>query len=528
MRLYHSGLRLTLVWLAAALLLGSCSPPQVSEGRIAVQITADGETLTVEVPAGSSVEEVFQAAGVTLESLDRTDPPLYTVLGDGSHVRLVRVSEEYIVEEEVIPFEQQLVRNETLPEGEEYWLQLGQNGLQEITFRQVFEDGVAVSSNAVKAVTLKEAVPQIKMIGVQKPFAPVSIPGRLAYLVDGDAWVMEGTTGIRRQIVGPGDLDGRIFNLSPDGEWLLFTRNLEEEGIINSLWVAAVDEVVENLIDLKVANVVHFADWKPGSALTIAYSTVEPRPGAPGWQANNDLGLLTFSATGYVRTLPPVLETNSGGVYGWWGTDFSWAPDGARLAYTRPDSLGVLELETGSQQPLLEFTPLQTLGDWAWVPGLGWSPEGDFLFSVNHPPPAESQRFDLQVTQKAGEYSVLVVPDVGMFAYPAPSPLQELPNGDNSYQVAYLEALQPDQSESSRYRLVVRDRDGSNRRALFPSEGAGGLDPQQVVWSPQALGGRQSYALAYLYKGNLWLVDSLSGEVWQITGDGLTKRVDWK
>jgi hypothetical protein len=339
---------------------------------------------------------------------------------------------------------------------------------------------------------------------------------------------MEGTTGVRRQVVATGDLDGRIFNLSPDGEWLLFTRGSEEEGTINTLWAASVDEGVENLIDLKVSNVVHFADWKPDEPLTVAYSTVEPRPGAPGWQANNDLGVLTFSPTGFVRALPAVLETNSGGVYGWWGTDFSWAPGGTHLAFTRADSFGVVDFEGGSQQSLVEFTPLQTFGDWAWVPGIAWSPDGDFLFSVIHPPPAESQRFDLQVTQKDGEYSVLVVPEVGMFAYPAPSPLQDLPNGDKTYQLAYLEALQPDQSESSRYRLVVRDRDGSNRRALFPADGAGGLDPQQVVWSPQVLGGRQANALAFLYQGNVWLVDSLSGEAWQITGDGLTKRVDWK
>jgi hypothetical protein len=366
------------------------------------------------------------------------------------------------------------------------------------------------------------------MIGVQKPFAPVNIPGRLAYLVDGDAWVMEGTTGIRRQVVGTGDLDGRIFNLSPDGEWLLFTRASEAEDTINTLWAAAVDEGVEQLVDLQIANVIHFADWQPGSPLTLAYSTVEPRPGAPGWQANNDLGLLTFSPSGFVRNLAPILETNSGGVYGWWGTNFSWSPDGARLAYARADSIGSVDLETGEQKALLEITPLQTFGDWAWVPGTGWSPEGDFLFSVNHPTPPESQRFDLQVIEDNGEYSVLVAQDVGMFAYPVPSPLQELPNGDKSYQIATLEALQPDQSESSRYKLVVRDRDGSNRRALFPAEGEGGLDPQQVTWSPQALGGRQSYALAFLYQGNLWLVDSLTGEAWQITGDGLTKRVDWK
>jgi hypothetical protein len=136
----------------------------------------------------------------------------------------------------------------------------------EITIRKVFEDGVEISNGPVKSVVIQEPVPQIKMVGVQKPFAPVAIPGRLAYLVDGDAWVMEGTTGNRRIVVDTGDLDGRIFSLSPDGDWLLFSRRFEEDGNINNLWVVNLDQEASTIIDLKVNNVVHFADWRPGEA----------------------------------------------------------------------------------------------------------------------------------------------------------------------------------------------------------------------------------------------------------------------
>jgi hypothetical protein len=37
-----------------------------------------------------------------------------------------------------------------------------------------------------------------------------------------------------------------------------------------------------------------------------------------------------------------------------------------------------------------------------------------------------------------------------------------------------------------------------------------------------------SLALAVLYEGNIWLVDSLTGESWQITGDGRINRLAWK
>jgi hypothetical protein len=94
--------------------------------------------------------------------------------------------------------------------------------------------------------------------------------------------------------------------------------------------------------------------------------------------------------------------------------------------------------------------------------------------------------------------------------------------------VAYLQAIFPDQSATSRYRLVVIDRDGSNGRVLFPAADLPGLDPQLPVWAPDAIPGQVGDYLCVVYQGNLWLIDSGSGEARQITGDGLTTEVDWK
>ena len=512
----------------STLSLAACAAPQVTEGLITVGISADGEETSVSVPAGNTVDSALRAAGIILGPLDKTDPPLYTVLGDGSQVLVVRVEEEFIIEQEVIPFESQVVRNESLPEGQEYWLQLGENGLREITIRRLFEDGEEVSSNPVKSIIVEEPIPQIKMVGVQRSFVPFDIPGRLVYLLDGDAWLMKDTTGNRQQLISSGDLDGRVFSLSPDGDWLLFTRTAEDEDTINTLWAAPIDQDEGQEIDLGVSNIIHFADWKPGSDLTVAYSTVEPRPGAPGWQANNDLQMLSFSPSGFIRELPEILETNSGGLYGWWGTGFSWSPDGLSLSYARPDEVGLVILESNEQSPLKQFTPVQTFGDWAWVPSISWGPESDILYGVDHAPPAESQEYDLDVILVADGQQKVLTREVGMFAYPISSPLSELPSEERAHQVAFLQALFPLQSETSRYNLLVMDRDGSNKKLLFPFEGAEGLEPQAVVWSPEELDESENRAIGLVYQNNLWIVDSVTGEAWQITGDGLTSRIDWK
>jgi hypothetical protein len=189
--------------------------------------------------------------------------------------------------------------------------------------------------------------------------------------------------------------------------------------------------------------------------------------------------------------------------------------------------MGVVDIQTGEQTVVLEFTPLQTYSDWAWVPGIAWGSDGKVIFSETHLPPAESQLFDLTACSLVGGAPISIVSQVGMFAYPIPSPLTVLPSGEESYRVAYLQAIFPNQSETSRYRLTVMDRDGSNRQVLFPQEGAG-LEPQKVVWSPLPLEARADHALAMLFQGNLYLVDVANGETWQITGDGLTNHIDWR
>ncbi len=526
------GGRLVGLFIFLLLILSGCDSPQVTQGEIAVSLSADGEIHQVQIAAGSTAEEAFEIAGVVVNDLDRSEPPLFTILTDGANVRLIRVREEFDVEQVVIPFLQQVLRNESLPEGEELLLQAGVNGLQEVTYRRVYEDGEMVSDGVVKVVIITEATPEIKMVGSQSAFSSVSIPGRLVYLAAGNAWLMEGSTNDRRPIVMTGDLDGHVFSLNPGGDWLLFSRSEADEEVINSLWVVKVDDP-DLMIDLGVQNVIHFADWSPTTLLKIAYSTVEPRATAPGWQANNDLITITFSSTGAVNRGQIIVDTNSGGLYGWWGTTYAWAPDGQRLAYARPDEVGVVALREQVLQPVYAITPLQTRSDWAWTPDIAWGPDNNFLYIVDHaPPPAlvspeESPFFDISAIPFIGGPPVRLVSEVGMFAAPSPSPLQVTPTGEQGYQIAFLQALSPTQSETSRYRLMVVDRDGSNPGAIFPPDGAPGLSPQRVVWSPSPLLGREGHTLAVIYQGNLWLVDVLTGQAQQLTGDGLISLVDW-
>jgi hypothetical protein len=116
-----------------------------------------------------------------------------------------------------------------------------------------------------------------------------------------------------------------------------------------------------------------------------------------------------------------------------------------------------------------------------------------------------------------------------MFAYPAVSSLRTDKSGASTYLVAFLQAIFPTASATSRYRLMVMNSDGTASRSLFPAEGQPGIEPltQTLAWAPRLLDSGGDY-IGVIYEGNLWIVDAASGQSQQVTGDGLTTAIDWK
>lgn len=519
--------------LTLTLVLNSCLATGPVDEQINISIEVDNETIDLQLPSGSTVFDALDEAGIELGTYDRIDPPSYALLADNTRVIVTRVQETITIENEIVAFEHQIIRNEALPEGEERLLQAGQNGLEELTYRVIQEGGNDPFRVIINRVILQEPVPEILMVGARGAFVPANFDGVIAYASTGNIWLIEGETGTRRPLVLTGDVDGRVFQLSPDGRWLLFTRSSDgEDGSINSLWTIETSALLPTALPLSVNNVVHFADWAPSESevdatRTIAYSTVEPRPLAPGWQANNDLVLLTIDELGEIVRRRQILESNPGGQYGWWGTTFSWSPDSNKIAYARADGIGFVDLLAGDLEEQVKITPFQTFGDWAWVPYLNWSPDGLALFFIDHGDPISlespeaSQVFNLSAKPIDKEFTFPLVSQVGMFSSIALSPQDKLPSGETSYRVAFLQAIFPLESESSNYQLVIIDRDGSNGRIIFPPIGEPGIEPNRILWSPD---GKR---LALMYKNDLWLIDPGTNLNQQLTADGQTIAFDW-
>lgn len=494
----------------AALLLAACSVGSTRQ-QISISLTVDDQTRLVALPAGSSVRDALEAAGVILGDLDRSEPPSYTELQDGDDVLVIRVVEEFETEQVELPFVSRTLPNESLSIGEQRLIQNGANGLQEITYRMTYEDGELVSRTQLESVVLVQPVEEIIMIGAQSPFSSVEIAGRLAFMSAGNAWVLEVSSGSRRAVAITGDLDGRVFEVSPDGRWLLFTRESATGPAINELWVAGLTGSEQVLIDLGVENVVHYAGWVPGENMEVTFSTVEPIENPPGWQANNDLQRIAFDEDGEVGEPEILLSDREDGFYAWWGTAYAWSPNGEQLAFSRPDGVGTVNLNSDSLDIWYALPAYQTGSDWAWIPGLAWVDDDSFYYIRYSTNPSS---FDLELAGEDGLEEIAT--DVGMFAQPVTEPVGE--------QVAFLRAFTPSQSDISSYELMVGTPEGVTT-GLFPPEGAAGLQPQRVAWSPN---GENGPMIAFIYQGNLWVVNVLSGEANQLTGDGLVSAVSWR
>ena len=72
MRLYHSSFWAYLFSFLFFLLVG-CTPPQATQSMMGVVVSADEQSVNVQVPAGSTVQQALDKAGLALGTLDRVE-----------------------------------------------------------------------------------------------------------------------------------------------------------------------------------------------------------------------------------------------------------------------------------------------------------------------------------------------------------------------------------------------------------------------------------------------------------------------
>ena len=493
----------------------ACDTPALPTPSYDVTIRVDNVERQVET-VSRTVGATLDEASIQLGPLDRVTPPEVTAVSDGMVITVTRVVQHTKLVTSTIPYKREIVRDATVPEGESRLLQSGREGIRERQYRITVEDGEVVDRVLVSESVAESPQDEVRLLGTKPEIQAVTITGTLAYLGNQDAWLIRDNTLERRRLTHFGDLDGRVFALSHDGTRLLFTRAVTDETRLNQLWFVRTTEADPDPNPLDVENVL-WSDWAPNNR-TIAWTKAEVVSEAPGWRGLNDLWIADITDRDFFVGRKQILESEAGGGFGWWGTRYSWGPKDTLLAYARPDSVGVVDLDAGERRPLLRFPPYRSYSSWAWNPMPSWSPDGAFLALTVHTrgfsedDPEESPIFNLMLLSSTDNYSAELALEVGMWSAP-----QFAPQGDR---LLFGRAEIPYQSVNSLYTLHTVDRDGSNQ-ALLQEEPAA-LDRPQWVWGPD---GR---SVAYVQMGDVYWCSLPSGRTVPLTDVGNIRQIVWR
>ncbi|GAB6086091.1 ubiquitin-like domain-containing protein [Alkaliphilus crotonatoxidans] len=125
-----------------------------------IQLVVEGEEKNVKT-AESTVEALLKSMDIVLNDHDRVEPALEAPLQRGDVVRVTRVEEEVVEEEQEIPYQTLVKYNEQLEHGITKVVQEGKNGEKEVISKITFEDGVEVAREVVDEVIHQEAVNEI-------------------------------------------------------------------------------------------------------------------------------------------------------------------------------------------------------------------------------------------------------------------------------------------------------------------------------------------------------------------------------
>lgn len=509
------------------MLLSACAQPAQQFANlepVSATITIDGESRNLTT-SSANVRELLEEASITLNDADLIEPPLFTPLTNGMSVVVTRVTESVEVIEQSIPYQRRTVRNESMQADDSpIIVQAGRPGLQELTVRIVYHDGLEYSRQDSRLTIIEPAQDEIVMVGVGSAPGTVTFEGLLAYIAGGNSILLRNSSAFPEQINTGGDLDRRVYQLSPSGAELLYTRATSETESFNSLWVVSTTPGAEPR-PIGVDNVL-WAAWNPDrvNRPQIAYTTGNPTELLPGWEANNDLWLVDFPLSPSGSFRPEDLIEAYPASYGWWGGEYAWSPVGRYIAYSYADEIGVIDTQAdeGERRVRLHtFTEYNTQADWVWVPSLTWSPDGDFIaFSKHSSDDPEALLFDTWAVDVASGAAARFVQQSGIWGHPQWSPAQqasETASDDmGASQIAFLRASDPVESLRSTYTLWLMDRDGSNARQIYPAAGENSRFPREqsaLAWGPAG------DSIVFVYDGDLFFYALDEGNARRITHD---------
>ncbi len=138
-------------------------------------IVADGAVVETRV-RGLTVADALSEAGLVLVGQDYPIPDENTPLMPGMRIRIIRVREDLLTEENMQPYETIWQADPMLEIDQRQPVQAGQNGVTRTTIRVRYENNVEVSREVVETVTVQEPRDEVIAYGTNIVLRTIDTP----------------------------------------------------------------------------------------------------------------------------------------------------------------------------------------------------------------------------------------------------------------------------------------------------------------------------------------------------------------
>ncbi|MEG0702969.1 MAG: G5 domain-containing protein [Christensenella sp.] len=132
---------------------------------VPLTVRSNTQTTDVSIVAGHTVADVLAQAGIVPAENDEVYPSPDTIVRSGMVIDHIVVTTAESKETRPIPFENTTKQDATLPKGEHKVVQEGQEGVLQITYTQLFKNGVLISQDSISEDVIQKPVDQVMAIG---------------------------------------------------------------------------------------------------------------------------------------------------------------------------------------------------------------------------------------------------------------------------------------------------------------------------------------------------------------------------
>lgn len=130
--------------------------------------TLYGKTITARTQA-KTVGDMLREKNITLASDDRLSVDRSTPISPSLSIRVWREGKQTITVDEAVPFTTDQIKDADQPIGYKQVQTAGTDGSQSVTYEVIIQDGKEVSRTKIAAISTKEMVKQVEVIGAKLP-----------------------------------------------------------------------------------------------------------------------------------------------------------------------------------------------------------------------------------------------------------------------------------------------------------------------------------------------------------------------